>query len=358
VRGMAAALGAPNAALGSPLDPGQPYAAGTDEEGDDANWMTPAEHKAFYEDEALRSQAGFDVDNPTGMARVDQGNYGVAEPQSLLNQILGGPAPVPKEQKATLAMRDVLRSNTIAKRENKEALALAAKIKKQDQVEARNLYKFEQENKKFKTTPNTIINMEGDLSKDYRRTPGGAEFIPGGARDPEVIRATEEAKRSAVLESKREEAMPGIRSGIMTKIDRLPILRKNIDEMKELSEGFFTSGIVGQALSPFANTDQYSLEAKMKNIQSAVGLQELIDVKARGATFGSLTEKEMDLLISSVGALDPNLGPKDLAPVLEDVYRLYNKGLEGEKKNFAEIYPTIEAPWILKKIPAPPAGFK
>ena len=44
VRGMAAALGAPNAALGSPLDPGQPYAVGTDEEGDDANWMNPAEH--------------------------------------------------------------------------------------------------------------------------------------------------------------------------------------------------------------------------------------------------------------------------------------------------------------------------
>ena len=122
---MAAALGAPNAALGSPLDPGQPYAVGTDEEGDDANWMTPAEHKAFYEDEALRSQAGFDEENPTGMARVDQGDYGVAEPQSFLGQILGSPAPVSKEQKATMAMRGVLGADAIAKRENKEAIARA-----------------------------------------------------------------------------------------------------------------------------------------------------------------------------------------------------------------------------------------
>ena len=119
------ALGAPNAALGSPLDPGQAYAVGTDEEGDDANWMTPAEHKAFYEDEALRSQAGFDEENPTGMARVDQGDYGVTEPQSFLGQIFGGPAPVSKEQKATMAMRDVLGADAIAKRENKEAIARA-----------------------------------------------------------------------------------------------------------------------------------------------------------------------------------------------------------------------------------------
>jgi hypothetical protein len=124
-QGMAAALGAPNAALGSPLDPGQPYAVGTDEEGDDANWMNPAEHKAFYENKALNAQAGFDKENPTGMARVDQGNYGVAEPQSLLGQVFGGPAPVSKEQTNTLAMRNLLMGDTIAQRENKEAIARA-----------------------------------------------------------------------------------------------------------------------------------------------------------------------------------------------------------------------------------------
>jgi hypothetical protein len=125
VRGMAAALGAPNAALGSPLDPGQPYAVGTDEEGDDANWMSAPEHAEFYKRAAAEAQAGFDVDNPTGMARVDQGDYGVAEPQSLLGQVFGGPAPVSKEQTNTLAMRDLLMGDTIAKRENKEAIARA-----------------------------------------------------------------------------------------------------------------------------------------------------------------------------------------------------------------------------------------
>ena len=122
---MAAALGAPNAALGSPLDPGQPYAVGTDEEGDDANWMSAPEHAEFYKRAAAEAQAGFDVDNPTGMARVDQGNYGVAKPQSFLGQIFGGPAPVSEEQDSTLAMRRLLMGDTIAKRENKEAIARA-----------------------------------------------------------------------------------------------------------------------------------------------------------------------------------------------------------------------------------------
>jgi len=72
------ALGAPNAALGSPLDPGQAYAVGTDEEGDDANWMTPAEHKEFYENEALNAQAGFDAENLTGLPAVMEADRGGA----------------------------------------------------------------------------------------------------------------------------------------------------------------------------------------------------------------------------------------------------------------------------------------
>jgi len=118
--GMPAALGAPNAALGAPIDIEQPYAPGTDEEGDDANWMTPAEHKEFYENEALNAQAGFDKENPTGMARVDQGNYGVVKPQSLVGQVFGGPAPVSKEQPNTVAMRNLLMGDATAKRESDE----------------------------------------------------------------------------------------------------------------------------------------------------------------------------------------------------------------------------------------------
>ena len=114
VRGMAAALGAPNAALGSPLDPGQPYAAGTDEEGDDANWMNPAEHKAFYENEAVNAQQRYEDDNPTGMDRVNQGEYGSGAKSG--------------------AMRNLLMGDTLAKRENKEAIARAIATRNEERT--------------------------------------------------------------------------------------------------------------------------------------------------------------------------------------------------------------------------------
>ena len=136
VRGMAAALGAPNAALGSPLDPGQPYAVGTDEEGDDANWMNPAEHKAFYENEAVNAQQRYKDDNPTGMDRVNQGEYGSGAKSGAMRNLLLGDAMGRQENDAARALkvsdRDELRAYTEAQgkkeygRDQATASALAA----------------------------------------------------------------------------------------------------------------------------------------------------------------------------------------------------------------------------------------
>ena len=76
--GMPAALGAPNAALGAPIDIEQPYAVGTDEEGDDANWMSAPEHAEFYKKAAAEAQAGFDVDNVPGLPAVMKADRGGA----------------------------------------------------------------------------------------------------------------------------------------------------------------------------------------------------------------------------------------------------------------------------------------
>ena len=155
---------------------------------------------------------------------------------------------------------------------------------------------------------------------------------------------TYEGARGTTKEE-REKNMRGRRRGIQTKHDRLPILQKNIDEMKTLSEGFFTSGTLGKVAGFFPESDQYELDQRIKNIQSAVGLQELIDVKAQGATFGSLTEQEMELLISSVGNLNTLLDPEVLAESLDDIIRLYAKGLETSKREFGVLYPKADKTW-------------
>jgi hypothetical protein len=150
-------------------------------------------------------------------------------------------------------------------------------------------------------------------------------------------------------QEEREANMRGIRRGIQTKHDRLPILQSNIDEMKELSGRFWTSGSLGAIASFFPESAQYELDERKKNIASAVGLQELIDVKAQGATFGSLTENEMELLISSVGNLNTLLKPEVLGETLDNIIRLYAKGLAASKGEFAELYPDVERTWETKE---------
>jgi len=198
----------------------------------------------------------------------------------------------------------------------------------------------------------TEIFMGGELKKGFRPVVDpvtgettGAEFIPGGSEDPTVIQASKEAEKKAIRTAENVKMMPARRGDIMTKIERFPALKKAISDVKELSRGFMTSGVTGQVLSNIAGTDQYALEAKLQTVKSAVGLEELIRVKAAGGTFGALSDTEMTLLISAVGALDGNLPPDQLGPVLDEVERLYSKGLERKKSDFAEMYPDVRRPW-------------
>ena len=175
------------------------------------------------------------------------------------------------------------------------------------------------------------------------------DLLFNAARDPEALGKVARSKayggEVGKTQEEREENMRDIRAGIQTKQDRLPILQKNVDKMKELSGRFWTSGSRGKFAGMFPESAQYELDERKKNIASAVGLQELIAVKAQGATFGSLTENEMELLISSVGNLNTLLKPKVLGETLDNIIRLYAKGLATSKRDFTEVYPDVETPW-------------
>ena len=80
------------------------------------------------------------------------------------------------------------------------------------------------------------------------------------------------------------------------------------------------------------------MDKLIKNVHAAVGLEELIAVKARGATFGALSDTEMELLIASIQSLDTLLPKEVLSENLDNVMRLYEKGLNTAKKDFREIY--------------------
>ena len=232
----------------------------------------------------------------------------------------------------------------IKNREDLKAAAATRKAELQDKIDFDAV-------KRFRPPPVTNINMQPGISKDYRTVKDntgkiiGAEPIPGGKEDPVTIAKKAELKRKAEESVKQKRQLPGIRRNLLTKIDRLPILQGNVDDIKELSKSGFTSGLPGQILGPIGGTKQYELESKMKNIQSAFGLGELIRIKEAGGTFGALSDSEMTLLISSVQTLDPNLGPESLGPALDDAMMLYKRGLETAKEDFVEMYPDSGTPW-------------
>lgn len=160
--------------------------------------------------------------------------------------------------------------------------------------------------------------------------------------DPANILKVKTAEKQATLDIKNKELMPARRNDILVKTERLPILRDTIKDIKELSTGITTSGVTGQIMSFVSGSDQDVLNKKLQTVKSVVGLDELIRVKKLGATFGALSDTEMSLLISSMGALDGNLPPEVLSKTLDTIFKLVEKSLVRKKSDFAELYPGVE----------------
>jgi hypothetical protein len=89
-----------------------------------------------------------------------------------------------------------------------------------------------------------------------------------------------------------------------------------------------TTGIRGAIASRIPGTDRKTLEGAIKTIQANLSFQELKDMKAAsptGGALGSVTERELDLLGSTVANLDPNLPADELLANIDFVEKEYNR---------------------------------
>tara|TARA_R110002126_G_scaffold2771_2_gene15367 strand:- start:2435 stop:4054 length:1620 start_codon:yes stop_codon:yes gene_type:complete len=187
--GMPAALGAPNAALGAPIDIEQPYAVGTDEEGDDANWMSALEHAEFYEKAAAEAQAGFDVDNVPGLPAVMKADRGGA--YNTANGVRG-----PRSNAMLAALRGEGRALEMEEAERDRTLT-ADNLKYQRDLAAATLAASRA--KELKRTPSGtpkpaktvttaagvfILNADGSLGRKLGDAPGLAGVLPNNGGSP------------------------------------------------------------------------------------------------------------------------------------------------------------------------------
>jgi len=192
----------------------------------------------------------------------------------------------------------------------------------------------------------TNVIGSGELHKGYRITEAGAEAIPGGSADPEVIEKTETVKKMAALNVKNLEKLPGKRGAIYADHIKTPTLRTSINRAIELSKSAFSSGMAQWMLDKVPLPEvkgvnfgaAFDLQVALDSVKANVGFNELLRIKAAGGTLGALSEMENKLLQAMQGALVAEQDKEALIPALEQVMQIWELNLQQKKNEFKTIY--------------------
>lgn len=177
--------------------------------------------------------------------------------------------------------------------------------------------------KRFDPQGNIIAQgakKEDKAPSGFRFTEGGnLEPIPGGKADFERKQGVEKITKSIELAEAKSALVVG-----------------KVDEALELIEKEFgVTGFTGKVSGFLAGTDAFSLKKNLATIQANLGfdsLQKMRDASPTGGALGQVSERELDLLISAVAALDIGLEKDVLTKNLEEVRTHYNKWLKTVKE--------------------------
>jgi hypothetical protein len=113
----------------------------------------------------------------------------------------------------------------------------------------------------------------------------------------------------------------------------------NIDKIRNVIESSIlpTTGIVGQALRNLGGTAALDVNVLLRPIEASIGferLQQMRDASPTGGALGQVTERELDLLKSTLGSLDQAQSEKQFLETLSQVETIY----EGIIRKF-DAYP-------------------
>ena len=167
-----------------------------------------------------------------------------------------------------------------------------------------------------------------------------------GALPPEVGNAMLAQMERDRLKKLADEAVVGSGAGALEDLERL---RKTIDE------GGMVTGFSGWLFSKIPFSEASAARTVADTLRSGMALGALKALKAGGATLGSVSEKELELLESAIARLNLNV-PRE--KVLEQmatierhykdvVRRSYKKASEEEKRGFDAYFGGTTPAWVL-----------
>ena len=180
--------------------------------------------------------------------------------------------------------------------------------------------------------------LEGNRIMDSIRGQAMAEQKVGPTRSEILAREQFEYKKA--IDAEKNKPMPPVDSkyeeATLTAVD--DALGFLTDDTKK----FFSTGVIGQALSNVAGTDATSLRSKLDTITSGVGFGRLNDMREAsktGGALGNVSEIELRQLNASMGSLNPNQKPSELKKTLETIKEHYEstvRVLKAEKYAYDE----------------------
>lgn len=177
--------------------------------------------------------------------------------------------------------------------------------------------------RRFDSQGNTIAvgaKKEDKAPNDFRFTEdGNLEPIPGGKADFE-----------------RKEGQERVIKLINLAEAKSSLVISKVDEALELiDKEFGVTGFTGKISGAVAGTDAFNLKKNLATIQANLGfdaLQKMREASPTGGALGQVSERELDLLISAVAALDIGLSKDVIVKNLKEVKVHYGKWLETVKK--------------------------
>lgn len=140
-------------------------------------------------------------------------------------------------------------------------------------------------------------------------------YMMQGVIDPAIYTAMASQITNQINEVKAQEAASTGAAGALNTI-------KDIQDLVAQNAGL-TTGAVGFVLSKVPFTDAAALTDLIDTLRSKMALGALRELKAGGATLGSVSAPELELLESDIAKLNPARGVEFLTSQLEKVQKRY-----------------------------------
>jgi hypothetical protein len=126
-------------------------------------------------------------------------------------------------------------------------------------------------------------------------------------------------------------------------IDKAKVLKKTLEKIEKIAPGYLFAGAGGisglMKYNPIAN-DARTTRSLLDTVKGIVGFDELVALKAQGGTLGALSDKELDMLTSLKGSINPDMDEatflENIKSMRESTERLIS-GLETDKKEVMKV---------------------